>query len=144
MDRRTFLGSAGTAVTATLAGCFQDVESGDNATPTAGNDATATATGSGGDDLEVEFQDAELVRENEGTADETVAVVGTAVNKSGSEYSYFEVVATFLDGNGESLGTASASKTYFYNDSSWEFEIEYDETGETARAVNDYELSGQT
>jgi len=144
MDRRTFLGSAATAATVVLAGCFQDVESGDDATPTMGNDATVTATESGGSGLDVEFQDAELVRESEETADENVAVVGTAVNNSGNEYSYFEVIATFLDGNGESLGTASASTTYFYTDSSWEFEIEYGETGEAARAVSDYELSGQT
>jgi hypothetical protein len=142
MKRRAVLRSAGIAVTVTLAGCFQEVESGDGSSPTAADAGSETATESGGN-VDVEYRNTKLVRENEGTPDETVAVTGTVVNTSDGDYPLFEVVVTFLNESGESLGTASASTTYFYPDSKWDFEAEYEETGEAARAVTDFELSGQ-
>lgn len=94
----------------------------------------------------VEIVESELVRENVGTAEESVAVHGIARVKEGVEVSYVEIRALFYDAEGELLDTTieQIDEVGRHGDDPegrrWEFEIVYPQVGERAAEVESYEL----
>jgi hypothetical protein len=94
----------------------------------------------------VEIVESELVRENVGTTEESVAVHGIARAKEGVEVSYVEIRALFYDAEGELLDTTieQIDEVGRHGDDPegrrWEFEIVYPQVGERAAEVESYEL----
>lgn len=94
----------------------------------------------------VEIVESELVRENVGTTEESVAVHGIARVKEGVEVSYVEIRALFYDAEGELLDTIieQIDEVARHGDDPegrrWEFEIVYPQVGERAAEVESYEL----
>lgn len=94
----------------------------------------------------VEIVESELVRENVGTEEESVAVHGIARVKEGVEVSYVEIRALFYDDQGELLDTIieQIDEVGRHGDDPegrrWEFEIVYPQVGEDAAEVESYEL----
>ena len=121
MDRRSVL----VVGVGTLAGCLSPFE-GD------GDGITEPA------DLEVIHD--ELGRENVGTDEERVFVIGVLENVGDRELSYVEIRATFLDEDGEDLETVIENVEDVTSGEQWHFEIEYPHFGERAAEVDDYEL----
>lgn len=94
----------------------------------------------------VEIVESELVRENVGTAEESVVIRGTARVKEDVEVSYVEIRALFYDAEGELLDTIieQIDEVGRHGDDPegrrWEFEIVYPGVGERAAEVESYEL----
>lgn len=94
----------------------------------------------------VEIVESELVRENVGTTEESVAVHGIARVKEGVEVSYVEIRALFYDAEGELLDTIieQIDEVARHGDDPegrrWEFEIVYPQVGKRAAEVESYEL----
>lgn len=97
----------------------------------------------------VEIVESELVREDAGTEEETVAIHGIAQVKEGAEVSYVEIRALFYDAEGELLDTIieqidevdrHGEEGDDYEGRRWEFEILYPYVGEDAAEVESYEL----
>jgi hypothetical protein len=145
MRRRALLSIVGTTA---LAGCGGRLGGEKTRTETTGTTTgTTTATDStttsdGAPSLELESD--ELVRSNEGSANELAAVSGTVRNPSDETVSEATVTATFEDADGAALDRASASTSELSPGRSWSFELVYPGTGEDARAVADYALAVET
>lgn len=94
----------------------------------------------------VEIVESELVRENVGTDEESVAVHGIARVKEDVEVNYVEIRALFYDAEGELLDTIieQIDEVGRHGDDPegrrWEFEIVYPRVGERAAEVESYEL----
>lgn len=94
----------------------------------------------------VEIVESELVREDVGTEEESVAVRGIVEVKPDAEVSYVEVRALFYDAEGERLDSVieQIDEVGRHGDDPegqrWEFEIDYPYTGEDAAEVESYEL----
>lgn len=94
----------------------------------------------------VEIVESELVREDVGTEEESVAVRGVVRVKEGVEVSYVEIRALFYDVEGELLDTIieQIDEVGRHGDDlegrRWEFEIVYPQIGEDAAEVESYEL----
>lgn len=94
----------------------------------------------------VEIVESELVREDVGTDEESVAVRGIVEVKPDAEVSYVEVRALFYDAEGELLDSIieQIEGVGRHGDDPegqrWEFEIVYPYVGEDAAEVEHYEL----
>lgn len=94
----------------------------------------------------VEIVESELVRENAGTDEESVAIRGIARVKPDAEVSYVEIRALFYDAEGELLDTIieQIDEVGRHGDDPegqrWEFEVVYPQIGERAAEVESYEL----
>lgn len=94
----------------------------------------------------VEIVASELVREDVGTEEESVAVRGVVRVKEGVEVSYVEIRALFYDAEGKLLDTIieQIDEVGRHGDDPegrrWEFEIVYPQIGEDAAEVESYEL----
>lgn len=135
MNRRRLLAVATVTIsTMSLAGC-----SGDD------SDEFEEANGDDGDgsSQDVELLSHEMVREDEGSQLESVAVVGEAENVSGGELDYAEIEVkwysdgTLQDSFLDNINGLSGGET-------WAFEVEYLEFGEAAAAIDDYEIRAGT
>lgn len=81
-----------------------------------------------------------LVRDNPGTDEERVYVWGVVRNEGDRELSYVEIRAVFLDEDGEELNRVIENVEDVTSGAEWGFEIEFQEYGEPAAEVADYEL----
>lgn len=81
-----------------------------------------------------------LIRDDPGTDDERVYVWGVVRNEGDRELSYVEVRATFLDGEGEEIDHVIEHVADVTSGAEWGFEIEFQDFGEEAAAVEGYEL----
>ena len=97
--------------------------------------AVAGCTGES-NEKKLDIGDIEYVRENEGNPEETMAVKGVAENVSGTTLNDVSIIVEFTDSNGITLGEASTSRSSLDPDDTWEFEVEFPKTGETASRVS--------
>ncbi|XVH30556.1 FxLYD domain-containing protein [Haloferacaceae archaeon DSL9] len=128
MRRRRLLAGLAVGSVGTAAGCLEF-----NSTP-------PTPPGEDDDDPIIKITEDRLVREQQGTAEETVRIEGIAENVSDKELSYVELRARFLDEEGELLDSTVENIDDVTVGRRWAFEIEYPQVGEPAAAVADYEL----
>ena len=108
---------------------------------------TAGCTGEGDDPQEapadeekVRIVEHELIRENVGTEEESVAVHGLATIVEDAEVEYVEIRARFYDEDEEVLDSTVEHVEDVTESTSWEFEIDFPYEGERAAAVADYDL----
>ncbi|MFW6000450.1 MAG: FxLYD domain-containing protein [Halorubrum sp.] len=108
--------------------------------------ASTLATAGCGDDSDEEILEpraevvrSELVREHEGTDDESVAVEGVIERTSDEEITYLEVRVRFLDADGEVLDTTIEQVAEVDDGDRWEFAVEFPDVGERAALVADHE-----
>lgn len=142
MRRRALLSVLGATV---LAGCGGNTTP-DDSTTNGTTDTTSTSTTPTTDttttaEPSAELVEHELTRQNAGSADELVAVVGTVRNDGDASLDEVVVEAAFLDGDGTALDNSTADIADLAAGSTWTFELTYPGAGEDARAVADYELT---
>lgn len=140
MRRRALLCAAATV----LAGCGGSVDETADTTArtTRSTDATtARTTTERPAERPLELAEHELVRTNEGSADELAIVVGTVRNDGDPTVEDVVVTATFRDDDGATLDTASAELDEFAPGEAWTFELTYPGVGDAAREVADYSLT---
>lgn len=108
--------------------------------------ATSVATAGCSDDSDDELLEprarvvsSELVREHEGTEDESVAVEGVIERTSDEEITYLEVRVRFFDADGEPLDTTIEQVPDIDDGDRWEFAVVFPEVGERAALVADHE-----
>lgn len=141
MRRRDLLAS--TVAACTLAGCVGNGDDETDEEPNESDDPDEEP-----EDPEegerVEIVQSELVREEEGTEEESVVVRGLVATRDDAdedvEVNYVEVRAAFLDAEGETLDTIIEQVEIDPEADRWEFEIAYPHVGEGAAEVEDYEL----
>lgn len=154
MNRRTYLALGGVAVTA-LAGCTdgddREYESGDGTDDQDGNqgdevESTPTPTEDPEPDPEtaLEILEHELIREDGGTAVETVSVEGRAENVSDRQLSYAEVRARFYNEAGDQLDSSLDNTNDLDSGATWAFDIQYFAIGEDAAEVDSYDIAPGT
>jgi len=149
MQRRKYLVTIGATVSGlSLAGCSED-DGGDfeegNGNNNDGNSSDTTSSGNGGDGSsnDIELLSHEMVREDEGSAAESVKVEGEAENVSGGELSYAEVEVKFYEG--DTLAESSLDNINGWSaDETWAFEVQFLGIGEDAAAITDYEIRAGT
>ncbi|GAB6878961.1 hypothetical protein JCM17823_12350 [Halorubrum gandharaense] len=129
MRRRRFLAGSAACSLATVAGCGT-TPGGEN-----GNDS---------DDEEHEgppaaVVESELVRENEGTDEESVRVEGIVERTRDEEITYLEVRAVFFDENGEPLERTVEHVGDVTEGDRWSFSVAYSGIGESAARVADHD-----
>lgn len=108
--------------------------------------ATSVATTGCGDDSDDELLEprarvvsSELVREHEGTDDESVAVEGVVERTSDEEITYLEVRVRFFDADDELLDTTIEQVSDIDDGDRWEFSVMFPDVGERAALVDDHE-----
>ncbi|MDZ5811038.1 FxLYD domain-containing protein [Halorubrum sp. AD140] len=108
--------------------------------------ASTLATAGCGDDSDEEILEppaevvsSELVREHEGTEDESVTVEGVIERTSDEEITYLEVRVRFLDAEGEVLDTTIEQVSDVDDGDRWEFSVDFPDVGERAALVADHE-----
>ena len=133
--RRTVLTAAGTALLTTLAGCADSV---------ADAETTADAeppTGTSTPEPTVELVDDELIRRNAGADDELAGVAGTLENVSDETLPEVVVTAAFRTESGAFVEEGRTDLSEMAPGRRWRFEIYFHGSGESARAVADYDLA---
>ena len=94
------------------------------------------------EDERVRIIEHQLVREEEGTEEETVVVRGVAeVIDEEDEVDYVEIRARFYDEEGELLDSTVENVEDVTQETSWEFEIVFPHFGEDAAKVSDYDVT---
>lgn len=83
--------------------------------------------------------ESELVREHEGTDEESVAVEGVIERTSDEEITYLEVRVRFLDADGEVLDNTIEQVSDVSEGDRWEFTVVFPDVGERAALVADHE-----
>lgn len=83
--------------------------------------------------------ESELVREHEGTDEETVAVEGVVERTSDEPITYLEVRVRFLDADGEVLDNTIEQVPDVSEGDRWEFTVVFPDVGERAALVADHE-----
>ncbi|MFO8114543.1 MAG: FxLYD domain-containing protein [Halorubrum sp.] len=108
--------------------------------------ATSVATAGCSDDSDEEILEpraevvsSELVREHEGTDDESVAVEGVIERTSDEEITYLEVRVRFFDADDELLDTTIEQVSDIDDGDRWEFSVMFPDVGERAALVDDHE-----
>lgn len=87
----------------------------------------------------------ELVREDSGTAWESVSVEGIAQNVSGTQLDYVEISVNFYDEDGVRIDRFLANTNDLDDQEKWAFEVmAIGLIGEDAAEVVDYEISIET
>ncbi len=143
MNRRDLLGVVGTALVPAMAGCADDGP--ENGTPVERDDDADEE-----DDPVVEIVEHELVREDEGTDEETVAVEGVVeLVDEDAEPSYVELRARFYDEDEELLDSTveqvdAPGVDDDRDDRRREFRIAFPHVGEQAAAVDGYDIEVTT
>ena len=129
--------TTGMLFTAAAAGCTDDGP--ENGTPRPDDDDDDDD-----DEPIVEIVDHELIREEEGTDEETVAVEGTVeIVDEEAEPNYIEVQARFYDEN-EELLDSTVEHIEELGEHQMLFRIEFPHVGEQAAAVEGYEVEVTT
>ncbi len=82
-----------------------------------------------------------LVREEEGTEEETVRVEGVIERTRDAELTYLEVRASFYGEDGEVLDTTVEQVTSIDDGDRWEFVVEYPGIGEAAARIVDHDVA---
>ena len=108
--------------------------------------APALATAGCSDDSEDEILEpralvveSELVREHEGTDEESVSVVGVIERTGDREVTYLEVRVRFYDADGEQLDSTIEQVSDVTEGDRWEFTVVFPDTGERAALVAAHE-----
>jgi len=108
--------------------------------------APALATAGCSDDSDEEILEprarvveSELVREHEGTDEESVAVVGVVERTDDREVTYLEVRVRFYDADGEQLDSTIEQVSDVTEGDRWEFTVVFPDVGERAALVADHE-----
>lgn len=108
--------------------------------------ASSLATAGCSDDPDEELMEAqarvvesELVREHEGTDDESVAVEGIIERIGDEPITYLEVRVRFLDADGEVLDNTIEQVPDVSEGDRWEFTVVFPDVGERAALVADHE-----
>lgn len=83
--------------------------------------------------------ESELVREHEGTDEETVAVVGVIERIDDKEVTYLEVRVRFYDADGEQLDSTIEQVDDVTEGDRWEFRVVFPDVGEQAALVVDHD-----
>lgn len=132
MRRRRLLGLGFGTIAVAIGGCT------DIGPPTTGDDGDETDS----DDEEVvKIRHHRLIREDEGTPDELVAVIGEVEVLEDPTFGYIEVQVIFLDESGEELDRTVDNLREIDDVDELSFRVEYPRRGEEASAVKDYEIS---
>jgi len=120
MRRRRFLAAVAVAPAVATAGCSDDP---------------------GEDILEPRARvvESELVREHEGTDEETVAVEGVIERIDDREVTYLEVRVRFYDSDGEQLDSTIEQVDDITEGDRWEFRVVFPDVGERAALVVDHD-----
>lgn len=90
-------------------------------------------------DIPVRITRHRLVRSDEGTSTERVAVEGTVTPTRDVDIGYVELVVTFIDREGAVLNRTTGTIEAYETDT-WPFRIEFPYEGERAANVVDYEI----
>lgn len=144
MRRRRFLAGTVPVATSGLAGCIgEDFDDGADPDDDTGTD---TPDADGGTDTEAEgpparVVESELVRENQGTEEESVAVEGVVERTRDEEITYLEVRVEFLDEEEEVLASTIEHLDDVTEGDRWEFVVEFPGVGEAAARVADHSAS---
>jgi len=83
--------------------------------------------------------ESELVREHEGTDEESVAVVGVVERTGDREVTYLEVRVRFYDADGEQLDSTIEQVSDVTEGDRWEFRVVFPDVGEQAALVAEHE-----
>lgn len=83
--------------------------------------------------------ESELVREREGTDEESVSVVGVIERTGDREITYLEVRVRFYDADGEQLDSTIEQVSDVTEGDRWEFTVEFPDVGERAALVADHD-----
>jgi len=83
--------------------------------------------------------ESELVREHEGTDEETVTVRGVIERTDDREITYLEVRVRFYDADGEQLDSTIEQVSDVAEGDRWEFAVLFPDVGERAALVVDYD-----
>lgn len=126
MRRRGFLAGTTVVAASALAGC-SGVTDGDDEPDDPDEDPPARIV------------EAELVREDEDTEDETVRVEGVIERTRDEELSYVEVRAEFQDADGEVRDT-TVEQVGAVQDEHWAFDVQYPGIGDDAAMIVDYDV----
>lgn len=120
MQRRRLLAAFAVAPALATAGCSDDP---------------------GGDILEPRARvvESELVREHEGTDEESVVVKGVIERTDDREIAYLEVRVRFYDAEGEQLDSTIEQVSDVTEGDRWEFTVAFPDTGERAALVVDHD-----
>lgn len=132
MYRRQLLSVVGVAATASVAGC-NGAEGPENGTPTEEDDEE-------NEERALRIVDHELVREADGTEEETVAIEGAVAIVGDAEPSYIEVQGRFYDEEEELLDSTIERIEEIAETGPMSFRIEFPHVGERAAAVNGYDV----
>jgi hypothetical protein len=136
MDRRAYL-SLGVGAMAAIAGCSDETDFEEGNT---GGNGNGDSDSSGDSDDALEILEHELVRENAGSASETVSVEGRAENVGDQQLSYVEVRARFYNEAGDQLDSSLDNTNDLDPGTTWAFEIQHFAIGEDAAEVADYDI----
>lgn len=132
MQRRQFVQVTAAALGgASLAGCSADTEY---------EGGTTTGDGGGGSNKKLTILTHQMLRENVGSASESVKVTGTAENVSGDMLGYAEVKAKFYDENDALLESFLDNVNDLGDGEKWNFEVQYPGIGDDARKVASYKV----
>jgi len=82
--------------------------------------------------------ESELVREHEGTDEESVAAVGVVERTEDREVTYLEVRVRFYDVDGEQLDSTIEQVSDVTEGDRWEFRVVFPDVGERAALVADH------
>lgn len=103
---------------------------------------TAGCSGDSGEEIlepRARVVESELVRDHEGTDDESVAVVGVVERTGDREVTYLEVRVRFYDADGEQLDSTIEQVSDVTEGDRWEFRVVFPDVGERAALVADHE-----
>ncbi len=131
MHRRRLLATGAGAILSGIAGCL-------------GNLGPTDGPADPDPEERVRIVESELVREEEGTDEETVAVEGVAQIIGDEEIRYVEVRAEFYDAEDELLDSTNERIEDVTERRRWEFRIEYPNYGEAAAEVRGYSVDVAT
>lgn len=140
MRRRELLTFAGTGAAVSLAGCAIPFTGGGDG---GDDEGTPTPTLPPIDEA-VEINNAELVRQDEGTFAETVEIQGNAENTSDVKLRGVQIQVEFLDENGEVLETRATDPRDVRAGRNWSFSLQFPGNGSEAQAVDDFDATAGT
>jgi len=157
-NRRRFLTTLGTTASAlALAGCTEDGgdSGGGDANDNSGDSSNGNSDNSGGDSNSGNSNDGnsgdgggndqpdvEILNHEFYEEEFSSGVRGTAVNNTGSEISYVEATATFLDSEGTQIGEGLDNVSDLAGGREWEFDCMF--TGQDASRIDTYEVEVST
>ena len=159
LNRRRYLATLGTTASAlALAGCSES-DSGDSgggdANDNSGDSGNGNSDNSGGDSNSGnsndgnsgdgggnDLPDVEILNHEFYEEEFSSGVRGTAVNNTGSELSYVEATATFLDSEGTQIGEGLDNVSDLAGGREWEFDCMF--TGDDASRIEEYEIEVST